>query len=192
MPIANPHVTSIRDLPQWEQNLLRSGMRSPRLRKMSAGTKVYRVGSAASAAAGATRRADPEAGGWWFGQKAFNKIMADCVQHDSTNGGLGWSARRAMAVLFGWSDCDVLVEGYLTESVALFYGKGHKQSEMSPVGKVTYEGWKDVDQWYLPGMTERVSGGGTKTHTKLSSLGKSAIHVYRTCSIRSYKWYSPV
>lgn len=189
MPLANT-INSIRDLPQWEQDLIRSGMRSPRLRHVSAGTKIFRLGDASNTSPTADRRADPEAGGWWFGRKAFNKIMADCVQSDTGELGLGWSGRRAMAVKYEWSDCDLLVEGYLKRSIKIFQGKGHKQTESSPIGSVTFEGWSDVDQWYIPSISRRDVVGQNKTHTRLNSFGEGVINVYRVCRISSYRWYN--
>jgi len=188
MPVAN-NISSIRDLPKWEQDLLRSGMRSPRLRQVSSGTKIYRFADLSNTSIEAVKRADPEAGGWWFGQKAFNKIMADCVQHDTVQGGLGWSARRAMAVLYEWSDCDVLVEGYLKKSVRMFQGRGHKQRESCPIGTIVFEGWDDVDQWYIPSISQREQVDRKRTHTRLNSFGESVISVYRVCSVKSYQWY---
>lgn len=186
MPVANAAVTSIGSLPDWERGNLRSGMRSPGLRQVASGTKIFRVASQNATGA------DPEAGGWWFSQKAFNKIMEFAVQHDTTKGGLGFAIRRAMAVLYGWNDCDLLVEGRLKRSVKVFYGKGHKQREMAPNGMtVTFEGWSDLDQWYIPGLTERVDQPGRRQYTQLSDFGKSIIEVYRTCPIASYRWYTP-
>lgn len=160
-------------------NLL-SGMASPAVRRISPGTKLYRVADQ-SRAESTTSRVDGEAGGWWVGQRAFKKMMRYCIQEDQLDRGLGYAAREACAVLFGWSSCDLLVEAYVTSNVKVFYGKGNPQSG----GGTTFSGWSDVDQWFIPGMGNRVSTGASSTHVKLSAKGKRAIEVYRTCSLRS-------
>ena len=184
MSVANENVSSIHSLPDWEQDNLRSGMRAPYLRQVARGTKIFRAASKTS------WKADPEAGGWWFNQKAFNKIMAFAVQNDKSCGSLGFAIRRAMAVLVGWNDCDLLVEGRLKQSVGLFIGRGHKQREITNAGKtVVYKGWTNVDQWYIPGLTEQVVKGEEKKYQQLNSFGRSVIDVYRICPIDSYRPY---
>ncbi len=167
-------------LTQREWTNLISGMASPRVRRLSPGTKLYRVADA-SRAQSATSKVDGEAGGWWVGQKAFKKMMRYCVQEDKLNRGLGYAAREAAAVLFGWSACDLLIEAYTTSNVKIYFGKGNPQSE----GGVTFSGWDDIEQWFIPGLGEYVASAGGNSHTKLSEKGKSVLTVYRTCSLRS-------
>lgn len=167
-------------LTQREKDNLISGMAAPSVRRLSTGTKLYRVADA-SRANSTDKRVDGEAGGWWVGQKAFQKMMRYCVQEDMLDRGLGYAAREAAAVLFGWSACDLLIEAYTTGNVKIFYGKGNPQSE----GSVTFTGWDDVEQWFIPGLAEYVPGAGGKSHVKLSAKGKSSLTVYRTCSLRS-------
>ena len=185
MPVANPEIRSVRDLPGWERTMLLSGMRSPRLRQISPGTKLYRVADRARSQCDDGSQADPEAGGWWFGQKAFHQIMRDCIELDTTKGGLGWSARRALAVLFGWNACDLLVEAYVRKPVKIFKGKGHTQREQAPIGNVTFTGRDNIEQWYIPSITEREPLSGGRTRTRLSSFGQSV-------PISSYQWYKPL
>lgn len=167
-------------LTQRELDNLLSGMKNPTVRRLSPGTKLFRVADA-SRAQDSVFQVDGEAGGWWTGQKAFNKMMQYCVQQDKADRGLGYAAREACAVLFGWSSCDLLVEAYVKTNVNIFFGKGNPQSE----GGVTFKGWDDIEQWFIPGIAERGDRAGGGQHVRLSSKGKSAIEVYRTCSLRS-------
>ncbi|MFK7819259.1 MAG: hypothetical protein AB8G99_11105 [Planctomycetaceae bacterium] len=166
-------------LTRREKDNLLSGMAAPAVRRLSPGTKLYRVADQGRASS-TTSKVDGEAGSWWFGKKAFGKILQYCLQHDELGRGLGYAAREACAVLFGWSSCDLLIEAYTIGNVRIFYGKGNPQSEAG----VTLPGWDDVDQWFIPGISERVSSAGT-THTKLSAKGGAKIKVYRTSSVRS-------
>ena len=169
--------------PHEKANLL-SGMKSPAVRRLSPGTKLFRVADS-SKASSTDGKVDPAAANWWSGQKAFNKMMKYCVEQDSLGRGLGYAAREASAVLFQWSDCDVLVEAYVKRNVSIFYGKGNAQSEMFGGASVTFTGWDDIEQWFIPGASERVELGAGRRHTRLSSFGKSVIEVYRICPISS-------
>lgn len=178
-------------LPQWEKDRIKSGMISPRVRKMSPGTKLFHVADAERAAKGkrssgsATLEfADVEAGCWWYGQKAFNKMMEYCVQADrEKNRGLGYAAREACAILPIWNDCDVLVEAILVKTAPVFYGVGRAQSD----GKITLSGWEDIHQWYIPGLTALTTDAQGNRHFKLSPEGQKLVSVYRYCSILSVK-----
>ena len=166
---------SLTTIPDWMRSLLLSGIRSPHVKHISPGTKLFRFSSS---------QLPPDrwaAGPWWFGQDAFNRIKEDLLQ--SPHGmGMGWSARRAMAVRQGWSRMDILVEARLNESMKIFSGRGTKQHrEMLPNGMyVTWEGWDDVDQWFLPFINDR---------TGMTPMGQSAISIYRQGPVASYQLF---
>ncbi|APZ93758.1 hypothetical protein [Fuerstiella marisgermanici] len=171
-------------MTKWAKTNLLSGMKSPAVRRLSPGTKLYRVADK-KRMDNEAGRVDPEAANWWSGQKAFNKMMKYCVEQDSLGRGLGYAAREASAVLFQWSDCDMLVEAYVKKNVKIFYGRGNAQSENFRGTNVTFGGWDDIEQWFIPGMSQRDALGGDRQHTHLSAKGASVIQVYRTSSIRS-------
>ncbi|MCA9057584.1 MAG: hypothetical protein KDA85_03765 [Planctomycetaceae bacterium] len=166
-----------------KENLL-SGMNAPALRRLSPGTKLYRVADAARSRSEAFQIAG-EAGAWWTGQKAFGKMLQYCIQQDKEDRGLGYAAREACAVLFGWSSCDLLVEAYVKKNVQVFHGTGNPMSETRGGSTVTFGGWADIEQWFIPGLTEVVSTGGDNKRVQLNAHGNSVIEVYRTCSLRS-------
>lgn len=164
---------------EFEKNRIQDGMENPAVRKLSPGTKIFRVEQKKQKESG--QSVELAAGTWWFGQKAFNKMMKYCVQDDKADRGLGYASREAMAILFGWSDCDLLIEGYIGQNTEIFYGKGKPQGDKQ--GK--FEGWKDVEQWFIPQVTDYVDLGGGKSQTKLSEAGKKKIQIYRQCPLRS-------
>lgn len=167
-----------------KENLL-SGMKGPAVRRLSPGTKLYRVADA-SRSRSDSFQVDGEAGAWWVGKKAFGKMLQYCIQQDTEDRGLGYAAREACAVLFGWSACDLLVEAYVAKNVKVFYGKGNPQTGDDSTGTAhTFPGWKDVDQWFIPGLAEKVTRADSSGHVRLSEHGKSVLNVYRTCSLRS-------
>lgn len=175
-------------MTQREHNELCSGIETPRKRTLSPGTKLYRAADQnKSAGTGGDTVFDPAASAWWSGQKAFNKIMAYCVQMDEGDRGLGYAAREANAVLFEWgNDCNLLVEAYLKTSVTVFFGKGRAQKGNAPdLGSYEFKGWDDIEQWFIPGQTERVENGPGRYRIQLTASARSVIEVYRTCSIRS-------
>ncbi len=185
MPVASDQVVFQGvTLTQREKTNLLSGMKSPAVRRLSPGTKLFRVADVSRAQSDAFK-VGGAAGGWWSGQKAFNKMMEYCVEQDGLNRGLRYAAREASAVLFGWSDCDLLVEAYVKKNVKVFYGKGNPQSESHGGTDITFTGWDDIEQWFIPGLSEVADLGAGRKHARLNSFGKSVIEVYRTCTIRS-------
>lgn len=171
------------ELSDYELKALTSGMNQPAVRKFSTGTKIFRVASEKSVIGTATKKSDGEAGNWWFGKKAFNKIMKYCVEQDKDDRGLGYASREALAILFGWSDCDILIEGYLTKTVEVFTGKGNPQGQ----GSDKFKGWDDIEQWFIPNITQIDKSASGKEHVKLIATGAQAIKVYRQVAIRSVK-----
>lgn len=172
-----------------EKDNLLKGMMGPAVRRLSPGTKLFRVADATKATSGKSDDSgkmnfvDAEAGNWWFSQKALNKIMSYCVQSDEADRGLGYAAREALAVLFGWNDCDLLVEAYLAKNVHVFYGKGNPQGDSNH----SFSGWKDIEQWFIPQVTTYEVDRTGQSKTSMNDFGKEVIKIYRTCSIRSVK-----
>lgn len=173
MPVLNDGL-SLDSVPEWMRNLVKSGIRTPRVRHLSPGTKIYRFASSS------VPQPQQAAGPWWFGQKAFAWIKQDALDNHGRGFGLGWSGRRALAIRQGWSRVDVLIEASISEPINIFYGRGTKQyREVMPNGMyVTWEGWPNIDQWFIPFINDR-SG--------MTALGKRAINVYRSISIDSYQ-----
>ncbi|MCA9047976.1 MAG: hypothetical protein KDA89_04570 [Planctomycetaceae bacterium] len=170
-----------------EYERMADGIRNPGIRRLSPGTKLFRVADRRdSGGERNNNRIDPGAGNWWCGIRAFNKNMEYCVQHDQGNRGLGYSFREACAILFEWgSNCDILVEAILTRNAWVFYGQGKRKSGTLNGVSYDFNGWPDIEQWYLPNITERVGSGGSNTHTRLKGAPHAVIQVYRTTDIRS-------
>lgn len=171
------------DVSEFEKSRIVSGIANPAVRKLSPGTKLFRVADVNSVSGTGNHQADGEAGNWWFGQKAFNKIMSYCVQTDQADRGLGYAAREALAILFGWSDCDLLIEAYLAKNATVFFGKGNPQGE----GTQKFKGWADIEQWFIPQVTDYQQHASGKSTTKLSARGQEVIKVYRQVTLRSVK-----
>lgn len=164
------------DVPQWMRELIKSGIRTPRVRHVSPGTKIYRFASST------VPKANWAAGPWWFGAKAFQQIKRDAVDNYEKGFGMGWSGRRALAIRQNWSRCDVFVEATIAAPINIFCGTGTKQyREVLPNGMyVTWEGWPSIEQWYIPFINDR-SG--------MTTLGKKAINVYRSEKVTSYQMF---
>lgn len=79
------------ELSDRELAALKSGMNQPAVRKFSNGTKIFRVASEQSVTGTASKKVDGEAGNWWFGKKAFNKIMKYCVKQEQDDRELGYA-----------------------------------------------------------------------------------------------------
>jgi len=168
---------SLDSVPDWMRSLVLSGIRSPRVQHLSPGTKLFRFSNSM------LPNDKWAAGPWWFGQYAFNQIKRDTLETENgSEFGIGWSARRAMAVRQGWSKMDILIEATLVESMKVFVGIGTKQfREEMPNGMyVTWEGWTNVEQWFLPFINDR-SG--------MTSMGRSAVQIYRTSKVESYQLF---
>ncbi|MEZ6129832.1 MAG: hypothetical protein R3C59_14205 [Planctomycetaceae bacterium] len=112
--------------------------------------------------------------------------MEYCVQGDVDKRGLGYAFREACAILFDWgNDCDVLVEAVLTKSTWIFYGPGKpKRGRICDV-RYKFSGWADVEQLYIPNITERVGTVQGGSHTRLAGAPNSTIRIIRTTGITS-------
>ena len=181
-------------LPQREYDSLRKGISLPQARQLSVGTKLFRVVDERDLTGERTgdshhpsgNTSDPGAGNWWCGQKAFNKIMEYCVQYDVDHRGLGYAFREACAILFDWgSNCDVLVEAVLTKSTWVFYGPGKPKRGRIYDVRYKFSGWSDIEQLYIPNITERVGTIQDGSHIQLSGSPNSTIQVIRTAKITS-------
>ncbi len=176
MPVHNEDL-DLATVPVWMRELVKSGIRSPRVRQLSPGTKIFRFSNSSVAAA------SQAAGPWWFGDKAFQQIKRDALGNHDKGFGLGWSGRRALAIRQEWSQVDVLIEATIAEPINVFSGLGTKQyRERMPNGMfVTWEGWPQVDQWFIPNINDAFS--------MMTPLGKKVITIYRAHQVDSYQLY---
>jgi hypothetical protein len=173
MPTTLTPTLSIKTLPEWEQNRLRSGMRAPRVVRLFKGEKVYRFASSFDRYKGvAIPPAQWATGPWWFREQDFRKIE-DAEAHSlKVHGGdrnkaltLGFLARWAGAVKQEWSNVDRLVSAELLADLEVFAGAGRTQhGERPPTGvvkynlRITWQGWNDVEQLYVPNLDRNNPG----------------------------------
>jgi hypothetical protein len=153
------------DLPQWEQARIRSGMRSPRVVTLTAGERIYRFASSWDRYR--RKPVPPSAwatGPWWIREDDYLKIEDAWNRSLRVHGGdrskaltLGFLARQATAVMQSWSNVDRLVIADVIADFEVFTGLGRTQyNEIPPPGavsynlKLTWQGWDDVEQLYLP------------------------------------------
>ena len=166
---------SLDSLDSSVARLVKSGIRSPKVRCLPLGTKLYRF-----ACADYPRPSWP-AGPWWVGRKAFSRILQEAIRQDGELG-LGWSARRALAIQQQWSKVNALVEATVAEEIYVFAGIGANQyREPAPNGMViTWQAWKNIEQFFLPGVSD---------HGGLTDLGRRALNIYRSAPISSYQLF---
>ncbi|MEM7785046.1 MAG: hypothetical protein AAF623_16975 [Planctomycetota bacterium] len=155
-------------------DLVNSGIRSPRVKKLTPGTKLFRF-----ADADRPKESWP-AGPWWFGRPDFNRILQQSIA--SPDFGLGFHGRRNLAIRQCWSKVNGLVEAEIIEEIFIFYGAGTTQyREPLPNGMmITWQAPPEVEQWFLSGISNRAG---------MTELGHRAISVYRTCEVKSYQLY---
>lgn len=153
-----------------------SGIRSPRVRKLTPGTKLYRFGNADFPPS------SWPCGAWWFGRTAFNRIVQDAIANPDF--GLGWAGRKKLAVRQCWNKVNGLVEATIKEEIYIFAGRGtHQYHEMMPNGmKITWLAPANIEQWYLPNISLPRGAG-------LTAEGRQALSVYRTAKVESYQLY---
>ncbi len=166
---------SLDGLPKEVAERVLSGIRNPTVKQLSPGAKLYRFASSKYPPA------SWPAGPWWVQQQAFHRIVQEAAQQPAEFG-LGWAARRALAIQQGFSTVDAVVEATVAETIYVFCGRGTKQyREQAPNGiYVTWEGWPDIEQLFIP----NISDGG-----KLTPAGQRVLNIYRWCLITSYQWF---
>lgn len=155
--------------------LVKSGIRAPRVRRLPPGMKLYRFACADNAPT------HWPAGPWWVGQKTFHRIVQEAIRQDSQFG-MGWAARHALAIRQQWSKVNALVEAVVAEEIYVFAGTGKNQyREPAPNGMlVTWAAWPNVEQMFLPHISDRFG---------LTDLGRRALTVYRSAPITSYQLF---
>lgn len=133
----------------------RSGMRSPRVVTLKSGQVLFRF---ASTTTGSEMWA---AGPWWMYEHDYHKIIAAYLesraQHGEDGLTLGFLARAAVAVKQSWSRTDVVVKAIVNNDVKAFAGTGRSQyNESMPNGMhVTWRGWPNVTQLFIPNIGDR-------------------------------------
>jgi len=151
-------------LSSAERERIRSGIRSPRVIRLTAGERIYRFAS--SYDRGRRKAVAPTAwatGPWWIREDDFLKIEAAQQKSVGVHGParaltLGFLARQAAAVMQEWSEVDRLVMATMLDGLDVFAGRGRTQFETPPSGavnynlRVTWSGWDDIEQLYLPGL----------------------------------------
>jgi hypothetical protein len=170
----NDNLTLDRLTPEVAE-LVRSGVRNPHVKSLSPGAKLYRF-----ACSSVSKPLWP-AGPWWIQQTAFHQIVQQVVQQPDGLG-LGWTARRALAIRQGWSTVDAVVEAIVAEKINVFCGFGKKQyREVAPNGMyVTWEGWPNIEQLFIPFISDKAG---------LTKIGQRALTIYRSDTIASYQLF---
>lgn len=111
-------------------------------------------------------------GPWWLREDDYLTIEAAWNRSLLAHGGdrskaltLGFLARQAAAVMQSWSNVDRLVVADVTADFEVFTGLGRTQhNEVPPPGavsynlKLTWTGWDDVEQLYLPHLDRNREG----------------------------------
>lgn len=136
-------------------DIARSGLRSPRVVTLTSGQVLFRFASTTS------RRDTWAAGPWWMYEHDYHKIIAAYLesraQHGEDGLTLGFLARAAVAVKQSWSRTDVVVKAIVNNDVKAFAGAGRSQyNESMPNGMhVTWRGWPNVTQLFIPNIGDR-------------------------------------
>jgi hypothetical protein len=152
----------------------RAGLRSPRIVTLNAGQVLYRFASTSLA-----QQLWP-AGPWWMHERDYQKIVAEYERSRARHGEdgltLGYLGRAAMAVKQSWSKMDVVVKARVGHDIKAFAGLGRSQfNEQMPNGiRITWQGWPNVEQLFIPNISDR--HGLTSTgHKALLVVGHSFV-----------------
>lgn len=158
------------------RGLVESGIHNAAVRALPPGMRLYRFAS------DKLDRAFWPAGPWWVDRSTFNHIVQQAIRQPA-GFGVGWSARRALAIRQQWSRVNILVEAEVAEKIYVFHGRGTTQyREPTPNGMyITWEAWRNVEQLFLPYISDRHG---------LTPLGRRALHIYRMAQISSFQLYS--
>ena len=154
--------------------LVTSGIRSPKVRKLPPNMKLYRFANADYP------KLSWPLGPWWFGRQAFNQIVQQEIKDPDF--GLGWAARKHLAIRQCWSKANGLVEATVSEEIFVFAGRGTtKYKELLPNGmQITWVAPSNVEQLFLPNICTRAG---------FTAEGKRALSIYRSATVESYQLY---
>jgi len=127
------------------------GMISPTRHTINSGTILYRFAS------GRNTMEEAVAGGWWIGEKEFDKICGFARHHD-VHAAMG--ARMLCCVPPEWSNMGLLVKVRVNSPILAFRGLGNNVSvKHEDGGKVNMKANNQIParrlhQLYIPGLVE--------------------------------------